>query len=95
MPLGMMPGTHYDEQEVTLSPGESFLFYSDGLVEAHNTTNDMFDYSRLAALIGAHPGGPTLIDFLLSELATFTGSEWEQEDDVTMVTLQRDSIPSH
>jgi serine phosphatase RsbU (regulator of sigma subunit) len=95
MPLGMMPGTHYDEQEVTLSPGESILFYSDGLVEAHNTTHDMFDYSRLATLIGEHPGGPTLIDFLLSELAIFTGSEWEQEDDLTMVTLQRDSIPSH
>ncbi|HEY6407950.1 MAG TPA: GAF domain-containing SpoIIE family protein phosphatase, partial [Ktedonobacteraceae bacterium] len=70
MPLGMMPGTHYEEQEVTLSPGESILFYSDGLVEAHNTTHDMFDYSRLSALIEAHPGGPALIDFLLNELAT-------------------------
>ncbi|HEU0000092.1 MAG TPA: GAF domain-containing SpoIIE family protein phosphatase [Ktedonobacteraceae bacterium] len=33
MPLGMLPGTRYDEYEITLSPGDSLLFYSDGLVE--------------------------------------------------------------
>ncbi len=89
MPLGMMPGSSYEEREVTLASGESVLFYSDGLVEAHNTTHEMFDYSRLSDLIEAHPGGPTLIEFLLSELATFTGEHWEQEDDLTMVTLSR------
>jgi len=30
-----------------------------------------------------------LIDSLLSELARFTGEEWEQEDDITLLTLQR------
>ena len=89
MPLGMMPESSYEEREVTLAPGESVLFYSDGLVEAHNTTHEMFDYSRLSALIEAHLGGPALIEFLLSELATFTGEHWEQEDDLTMVTLSR------
>ncbi len=34
MPLGLMPGTRYDEYEATLALGESLLFYSDGLVEA-------------------------------------------------------------
>jgi hypothetical protein len=29
------------------------------------------------------------VDFLLSELARFTGADWEQEDDITLVTLQR------
>ena len=89
MPLGMMPGTLYEEQEATLAPGESVLFYSDGMVEAHNVQRDMFGLPRLMALIGAHPGGTTLIDFLLGELATFTGDDWEQEDDVTMVVVQR------
>lgn len=64
MPLGMMPGTCYEEQEATLSPGESVLFYSDGMVEAHNAQRDMFGLPRLMALIGEHPGGTTLIDFL-------------------------------
>jgi serine phosphatase RsbU (regulator of sigma subunit)/anti-sigma regulatory factor (Ser/Thr protein kinase) len=89
MPLGMMPGTRYDEQEVTLAPGESLLLYSDGLVEAHNAQRDMFDLPRLKTLIGAHPGGIALIDSLLKELTTFAGENWEQEDDVTLIALQR------
>jgi hypothetical protein len=42
-------------------------------------------------LIGERPGGNALINFLLSELATFTGDDWEQEDDITMVVVQRAS----
>lgn len=94
MPLGMMPGSRYEEQEVTLGPGESSLFYSDGLVEAHNSRREMFGLPRLMALIGEHPEGTAFIDLLLSELATFTGADWEQEDDVTMVTLQRAALPT-
>jgi serine phosphatase RsbU (regulator of sigma subunit) len=30
-----------------------------------------------------------LIDSLLAELEQFTGEEWEQEDDITLVTLER------
>src|SRR5687768_11045016 len=36
MPLGLMPGMSYEEKEITLQRGESVLFYSDGLVEAHD-----------------------------------------------------------
>ncbi|MDQ2716440.1 MAG: SpoIIE family protein phosphatase [Chloroflexota bacterium] len=95
MPLGMLPGTRYDEYEVTLAPGESLLFYSDGLVEAHNGKRDMFGFPRLLAFIGAHPGGPGLLDPLLAELAAFTGNDWEQEDDVTLVALHRDATRVH
>ena len=36
MPLGLMPGMTYEEKEIVLEAGESALFYSDGLVEAHD-----------------------------------------------------------
>jgi serine phosphatase RsbU (regulator of sigma subunit) len=45
----MMPETCYDEQEVRLSPGESLLFYSDGLVEAHNPSHEMFGFPRFGS----------------------------------------------
>ncbi len=90
MPLGLMPGMHYEERETTVRPGDSILFYSDGLVEAHNPRREMFGFPHLAELVGAHTRDTPLIDFLLSELATFTGEGWEQEDDVTLVTLQRE-----
>jgi serine phosphatase RsbU (regulator of sigma subunit) len=89
MPLGLMPGMFYEEKEAVLEAGDSVLFYTDGLVEAHDPRRDMFGIPRLEGFIGAHPGGAPMIDFLLSELARFTGEEWEQEDDITLVTLQR------
>jgi serine phosphatase RsbU (regulator of sigma subunit) len=90
MPLGLMPGMGYEEKEMVLQRGESVLFYSDGLVEAHDRRREMFGFPRLQGLVGAHrSGGSSLISFLLSELARFTGEGWEQEDDITLVTLDR------
>jgi serine phosphatase RsbU (regulator of sigma subunit)/anti-sigma regulatory factor (Ser/Thr protein kinase) len=89
MPLGLMPGMTYDENETMLEAGDSVLFYSDGLVEAHDPGRQLFSFPRLEALVAGHAGGAALIDFLLGQLATFTGADWEQEDDVTLVTLQR------
>jgi serine phosphatase RsbU (regulator of sigma subunit) len=89
MPLGLLPGMSYEEKEIVLDRGDSVLFYSDGLVEAHDPHRQMFGFPRLQGLVGAHPGGATLVDFLLEELARFVGDSWEQEDDITLVTLQR------
>jgi serine phosphatase RsbU (regulator of sigma subunit) len=90
MPLGLMPGMGYEEKEIVLEKGESVLFYSDGLVEAHDPSREMFGFPRLQGLVGTHrSGGSALISFLLSELARFTGDGWEQEDDITLVTLER------
>ena len=89
MPLGLMPNMTYEETEVILAPGESLLLHSDGIVEAHNPAGEMFGLARLEARVAAHQGGIGLIPDLLSELAAFVGDEWEQEDDVTLVLLQR------
>jgi serine phosphatase RsbU (regulator of sigma subunit) len=89
MPLGLMPDMSYEEKEITLQPGESILLYSDGLVEAHSPQREMFGVPRMQRYVGAHPEGAALIDSLLAELEQFTGEEWEQEDDITLLTLQR------
>ncbi|MGD2050825.1 MAG: SpoIIE family protein phosphatase, partial [Chloroflexota bacterium] len=89
MPLGLMPGMTYEEKELVVAPGETVLFYSDGLAEAHDPQGEMFGFPRLQALMADHPGGAPLIDYLLDKLADFTQPDWEQEDDVTLMTLQR------
>jgi serine phosphatase RsbU (regulator of sigma subunit) len=89
MPLGLMPGSRYEEQEVILAPGQDILFYSDGLVEAHNPEREMFGFPRLQALLSQQGTQTSLIESLREALARFTGEEWEQEDDVTLVILQR------
>jgi hypothetical protein len=39
--------------------------------------------------VAEHAQGELLVDFLMDELRSFTGEGWEQEDDITLVTLQR------
>jgi len=89
MPLGLMPGMSYEEREVALEAGDSALFYSDGLVEAHNPGGEMFGFPRLRSLVAEHDEEGLLVDFLMDKLRSFTGYGWEQEDDITLVTLQR------
>lgn len=89
MPLGLLPDMEYEEHEAILGPGDNLLLHSDGLAEAHSPDGEMFGFPRLAKLCGERDGGEALIDLLLNELASFTGPGWEQEDDITLVTLQR------
>jgi serine phosphatase RsbU (regulator of sigma subunit) len=89
MPLGLLPGSRYDETSVTVAPGDGLLLYSDGLTEAHGPEREMFGFPRVAKLVGDSPDGEGLIERLLAELASFTGPGWEQEDDITLVTLHR------
>ena len=77
MPLGLMPGMGYEEEDTILEPGEAALFYSDGLVEAHDPNGEMFGFPRLRALIAEHGEERALEDFLLEELYSFVGEGWE------------------
>jgi len=90
MPLGLMPGMGYEEKQTVLDAGEAALLYSDGLVEAHDPQGEMFGFPRLRELVAEHAAEEgSLGDFLLRELYTFTGEGWEQEDDITLLTLRR------
>jgi serine phosphatase RsbU (regulator of sigma subunit)/predicted ester cyclase len=89
MPLGLLPGMGYEEKEITLKRGEGVLFYSDGLVEAHDPHYEMFGFPRLRALLADHGEERSLVNSLMEELSSFTGQSWEQEDDITLMTLQR------
>ena len=89
MPLGLMPGMPYEEVEMDLLPGDNLILYSDGLVEAHNPQGEIFGFPRLQQLLELPECSPALIDCMLDDLHNFTGSNWEQEDDVTLVTLDR------
>jgi serine phosphatase RsbU (regulator of sigma subunit) len=88
MPLGLMPGMGYEEKEAILEAGEAALFYSDGLVEAHDPKGEMFGFPRLRELVAEHGEERSLGDFLMEELYSFAGEGWEQEDDITLLTLR-------
>src|SRR5207247_5706249 len=94
MPLGLMSGLHYEESEFTLSPGDTMLLHSDGLAEAHGPDREMFGFPRVKGIVASKASGEELIDDLLTSLHRFTGPDWEQEDDITLVTVSRGAVPA-
>ena len=88
MPLGLMPGMRYEEKETIVEAGEAALFYTDGLVEAHDPQGEMFGFPRLQTLVAEHGEERSLEEALLEELYSFVGEGWEQEDDITLLTLR-------
>ena len=89
MPLGLLPGIRYEEVEGVIEPGSNVLLYSDGLVEAHDATRQMYGFDRLRDELVGDDAGSDLLDRLLETLRDFTGPDHEQEDDITLVTLRR------
>jgi serine phosphatase RsbU (regulator of sigma subunit)/predicted ester cyclase len=94
MPLGLMPNMSYEQKEMVLEPRDSALLYSDGLVEAHDPKGEMFGFPRLRALVAEHGEERSLQEALLEELYAFVGEGWEQEDDITLLTLRRSAARS-
>ena len=89
MPLGLMPDQEYEEHALSVSAGNCTLFYTDGLVEAHNAEGEMFGAARIQQWISKRSKGDGLIDALYQDLLAFTGPDREQEDDITLVCLRK------
>jgi serine phosphatase RsbU (regulator of sigma subunit)/anti-sigma regulatory factor (Ser/Thr protein kinase) len=87
MPLGLLPGADYGENEVVVGPDETLVLYSDALPEAHAPDGAMFGFPRVAEVVAA--GDRDAIGRLLGALDDFTGPAWEQEDDITIVEVRR------
>lgn len=89
MPLGLMKGMDYPEKQARLSRGNIMVMYSDGLIEGHNSEGEMFGTPRLRTFLANAPWGNRLIEAILGEFEAFGCVGGEQEDDVTLVTLER------
>jgi anti-sigma regulatory factor (Ser/Thr protein kinase) len=79
----------YVEETAVIQPGEQVLLSSDGVVEAHDPGGAMYGFPRLKAALEGEDSGSELIDRILDGLHGFVGRGWEQEDDITLVTLAR------
>ena len=89
MPLGLMAGISYEESKTVLKAGDSFVLHSDGIAEARNDAGEMFGFPRMKAVLEENHDAERAISALLDELSAFAGPQWEQEDDITLVVLER------
>jgi serine phosphatase RsbU (regulator of sigma subunit) len=89
MPLGLLPGSTYGENQARLAVGDTLISFSDGLVEAHNPEGQMYSVTRIQQVLASPGGEAETIPRLLASLREFTAPAQEQEDDVTLVAIHR------
>lgn len=93
-PLGVRSDTQYQVQELQLEPGDRIVFCSDGIIEAENQSGELFGFDRTAETVrkgcSQDLSAPQLLDYLISEVKSFTGGT-PQGDDQTIVVLQVES----
>ncbi|MCU1472889.1 SpoIIE family protein phosphatase [Amnibacterium sp.] len=88
MPLGLMPGSRYDDVETVIEPDDIVLLYSDGITEQHDRAGEMFGFGRTGEVVAGARSGDELVDRAIESLSAFSVGV-EQEDDITLVTLHR------
>ncbi len=89
LPLGINRHTIFSQFKVDLSPGDTLVFYTDGIVEAHNQARQLFGFERLEQLVQAWQGHDpeALIDLILGAVHAFSAGA-PTHDDMTLVVVQ-------
>lgn len=92
MLLGLDIDTSYYEEKTQLHPGDTILYYTDGVTDAANATGERFDEDNLInALKWACrncPSAEAILDYLLDMLHRFVGRDRRTDDDVTVVVMR-------
>jgi len=86
--LGIMPDVDYEKKEISLSPGESVILFTDGVIEAENEINEMYGYDRMADFI-KNSKGPPWAKGLTDDITQWRGNA-KANDDFTLLEIWRD-----
>ena len=87
---GMIPGVPYEQEALTLAPGDRLVVYTDGVTEAANAEGEMFGEERLYALLRSLPHDHDArqdVESVLAAVRDFLG-ETEAGDDITVLVLR-------
>ncbi len=88
-PLGMFPSAKYDEFSLATRPGDSIIFFSDGIPDAQNAAGEMFGDEMLMQVIreNQHKSASEIASTILDEVTKFQG-DTDRFDDETVVVLR-------
>lgn len=89
LPLGIDDSIEYDEIVVHLEPGDSFIFYTDGVPEAMDREGNLYTFERFKDAVQANRqlNPQEMVDKVLAEISRFTQGA-PQSDDITILVLQ-------
>jgi phosphoserine phosphatase RsbU/P len=86
---GLMEIARYEGAKVRMSPGDTFVMYTDGVTEAFNATDQMFEKQRFEQSLESGGRGPVdeLVEQVMSEVREFAGGA-PQSDDITVLAIR-------
>lgn len=88
VPLGIVDGTEYPEEEISLRPGDQVLLHTDGITEAKDRRDKMYGTARLDEMLGECPSGARgMIKRILESLDRFTSGS-PPTDDYTLIAMK-------
>lgn len=91
VPLGLLPGTEYDESSLDLLPGDVVVFASDGILESENASEEEFGLQRLSAVLSSispEDSANAIAERILAETDDHSGVGTAPHDDRTLVVLR-------
>ncbi len=88
--VGAVDGIVYQQDTLTMAPGDTLMMFTDGVTEAMNTSLELFGENRLEQTLREviHQPCQDILDAVKTAVATFTEGA-EQSDDITMLTIKR------
>jgi sigma-B regulation protein RsbU (phosphoserine phosphatase) len=91
-PLGLLPGTVYEEMSFSLQPGDLVALFSDGVTEAWDADEVEFGESRLIECLRSVSGGSSqgIVTSIFEAVDRFAGAA-PQHDDITLLVVKRTS----
>ncbi|MCF6247433.1 MAG: SpoIIE family protein phosphatase [Desulfobacula sp.] len=89
-PLGILPETVYEQKYFELEKNSSITLYTDGIIEAKNSSGELFGLKKLLKTIESQPNEPKkIVTQITSSVDQFTSTEG-RSDDVTLLTFSCD-----
>jgi phosphoserine phosphatase RsbU/P len=96
LPLGLFDDVTYDEFHFDMKPGDMFVFFSDGILDARNRHGDLFGRTRVEKIIAGCAEKPVncVVDSLFKAVTAHSAGV-ETFDDQTVVAIKiRDGSPA-
>ncbi len=90
VPLGVVAGGEYEQHTVQLRPGQTVVFYTDGITEAMDPDGGMFEVAGIERSLAECSGDPQcVIDHVTGALQTHEGGR-RPADDQTLLVMRVD-----
>ncbi len=91
--LGVMDGITLEERQVTLTPGDILILYTDGVTEPINAASEEFGEERLARIVATNNELPCsdIVRQIRAAVWDFAGQQ-SQFDDYTLVGIKRHQV---